>query len=381
VHNLPNRDVALALAARGFHIFPCNADKTPKVKAWEQNAVASAFKIEAMWRNWPDALPAIPVGAHGLVVFDCDRRQDQVDGVQAFIDLCAANSIDTSKFFVVETPSTGLHFYFRTDVPYSNSRGLLPDGIDVRGVGGYVIAPGATLPDGRSYSHVAGSWDAIPPLPVTLASTLKGKSRAAICAPAVSPVATGREWEYAQAALADEIVKIEAMREGSGRNAALNQAAHSIGTIVGAGWIDRETVERSLWEASERNGYRAKDGDSAAWATLQSGLNDGIAKPRAPLPVDEVPQYIRDSVAMWIEAYKVKPSQTRGVTATPFSMMQARAILAVERISAAHMSCNRLPQFRVNTRCGRAIPNLKSCPSARNLALDSFHGVLWVLAI
>jgi hypothetical protein len=55
-----------------------------------------------------------------------------------------------SGAFVVGTPSSGLHFYFRTTTPYGNSSGSLPDGIDVRGKGGYVIGPGATLPDGRS---------------------------------------------------------------------------------------------------------------------------------------------------------------------------------------------------------------------------------------
>ena len=37
-----------------------------------------------------------------------------------------------------------------------NGRGELPDGIDVRGVGGFVIAPGAVLPDGKQWQSVNG---------------------------------------------------------------------------------------------------------------------------------------------------------------------------------------------------------------------------------
>ena len=97
------------------------------------------------------------------------------DGVAAFHALCAAHSIDLSSPFVVETPSRGLHFYFRTETPYGNSSGSLPAGIDVRGVGGFVIAPGASLPDGRSYRIIAGKWNAIPALPEPLAAFLREK--------------------------------------------------------------------------------------------------------------------------------------------------------------------------------------------------------------
>jgi hypothetical protein len=144
------------------------------VKDWEDAASNRPFAVGLKWDAAPDALPAIPVGAHGLVVIDCDRKPNGVDGVTAFDALCIEQDIDLSRAFVIETPSGGLHFYFSTQTPYSNSRGSLPAGIDVRGAGGYVIAAGAVLPDGRRYRHVAGSWDAmLPPLPEALAAFLK----------------------------------------------------------------------------------------------------------------------------------------------------------------------------------------------------------------
>ena len=153
-----NKNSALALASLGLHIFPCNPDKTPKVAAWEQTASASPFDIAVKWDDAPDSLPGLLFGAHGLVVIDAVENPGGPDGVAAFVALCAKQGIDLSGAFVVETPSSGLHFYFSTTTRTVSS-GFLPKGIDVRGKGGYVIGPGATLPDGRSYRIVGGSWD------------------------------------------------------------------------------------------------------------------------------------------------------------------------------------------------------------------------------
>lgn len=304
------------------------------VKAWEQTASASPFAIGLKWDASPEALPGIPVGAHGLVVIDCDRKPGQADGVSNFIALCSEHQIDLSKSFVVETPSGGYHIYFRTDGAIGNSRGSLPEGIDVRGIGGYVIAPGAMLPDGRCYRHVAGSWDAILALPDVLASFLKAKRHAAYPEPVLGRTeTTERERAYAEMALADEIAALSAMRAGEGRNAALNRAAHSLGTMVGARWIAREAVELALWAAAERNGYRAKDGDEAARNTLRSGLEGGITKPRGPLPAIDIPDSLRESVDAWIAAYKesrTAPARTahgkRSVTLLQGSEIQAQPI-------------------------------------------------------
>ena len=330
-----NKDAAIALVSLGLRIFQCSADKTPMVAAWEQAATSSPFAVNLKWEATPDALPAIPVGAHGLIVIDCDRKPKGPDGVAAFHALCEEQSINLSNAFVVETPSGGLHFYFTAQTPYGNSRGSLPDGIDVRGVGGYVIAPGATLSEGRSYSHAAGSWDAIPPLPDALASFLKRKGAPETpslpIGAAKTPTASERERHYAENALHDEIEKLATTREGQGRNVALNNAALHLGEMVGAWWIERDAVEQALWDAAEQNGYRSQDGNEAAWKTLQSGLESGIANPRTPLPIIEIPQWLRDSVANWIAAYKAKhshtatqPSGKRSVTLIQGSEIQER---------------------------------------------------------
>jgi AAA domain/Bifunctional DNA primase/polymerase, N-terminal len=323
----------LSLANRGLRIFPCKPDKAPMVAAWEETASNSPFAVGLKWDAAPDALPAIPVGAHGLVVIDCDRKPSGVNGVAAFHALCAEQRIDLSNAFVVESPSGGLHFYFSTQTPYSNSRGSLPAGIDVRGVGGYVIAAGAVLPDGRCYRHLAGSWDALPPLPDALAAFLREKhALASLGLPEshAAPPVTDRERAFAQAALADECAKLTDMREGQGRNRALNEAAYSLGTMDG--WIDLSAVANALFEASIVNGYVSKDGDEAAKRTIASGL---IAGRESPRPMLSLPSHIEaidisGMIRNGIEAYKAKhsvvASAKRSVSVLQGSEIQAQPI-------------------------------------------------------
>jgi hypothetical protein len=305
-----NKDVALSLASRGLHVFPCNPDKTPRIEAWEKNATASPFFIATKWDACPGALPGLPVGAHGLLVIDADRKPGGADGVAAFHALCVEQGIDQSTFFAVETPSSGVHFYFRIETAYGNSRGSLPDGIDVRCRGGYVIAPGATLPDGRSYRHVYGSWEAIPLLPEALASLLSPKvMRAASVAPNEPQKATDREKKYAAAGLESDVAKLSKMTPGMGRNAALNTYSHSAGTMVGAGWLDADMAVHALNEAAIANGHVAKHGVRQTEKTIESGLNAGIAKPRPSLPIDDSSfDDITPMIANGIAAYKA--SQT-----------------------------------------------------------------------
>ena len=308
----PNQDAAITLASMGLHVFPCNPDKTPMVTAWEQAATCSPFAISAKWGSAPEALPAIPVGAHGLVVIDCDRKPSAPDGVEAFRALCAAHSIDLSGAFQVDTPSGGQHWYFRTETPYGNSRGSLPEGIDVRGVGGYVIGPGATLPDLRVYRHTHGTWDAIPALPDALAALLHEKRLTGSPQATGEPVAvtvTDRERAFARAALTDEATTLSGMREGSGRNAALNTAAHSLGTLVGNGSIEADAVGNALFEAATKNSHVLKHGERQTRATIESGLNAGMNKPRSllsegvDLPALEI---ARQSCRNLLATYKAK---------------------------------------------------------------------------
>lgn len=103
-------------------------------------------------------------------------------------------------------------------------------------------------------------------------------------APAQQPVPSG---QYNTAYL-DKLVKdLAGMKEGTHRNSALFYAARCAGEGIAAGVVDEKTTTDRLWQAVSVNGYIAKDGQVAAWATLQSGIKMGKRGPsensRAPL--------------------------------------------------------------------------------------------------
>lgn len=68
--------------------------------------------------------------------------------------------------------------------------------------------------------------------------------------------------------------------QAGGRNAALNQAAWSLGRWVAAGALDQSAVEDQLYVAAQQNGLVEDDGERQTWATIRSGIGAGIQSPR-----------------------------------------------------------------------------------------------------
>jgi hypothetical protein len=131
---------AAALAGKGFNIFRLRAnDKKPVGKGWQKEAAQDA----TAWANGKDFNVGVATGG-GLLVVDIDMK-DGVDGETNWKGL----GIEESSF-QVKTPSGGRHIYYTTDVDVSNSASQLCDGVDIRGVGGYVVGPGSEL-DGVAY--------------------------------------------------------------------------------------------------------------------------------------------------------------------------------------------------------------------------------------
>jgi len=64
-----------------------------------------------------------------------------------------------------------------------------------------------------------------------------------------------------------------------GRNAALNQAAWSLGRWIAAGALEQTEVEEQLYGAAQRNGLPSDDGERHTWATIRRGLIKGLQQP------------------------------------------------------------------------------------------------------
>jgi Bifunctional DNA primase/polymerase, N-terminal/AAA domain/Primase C terminal 1 (PriCT-1) len=182
------RPAALDYASRGWLVFPATG-KHPHLEAWPEVASTDARRIVAWWNQWPAANVAILTGEKsGVWVLDVDPRKGGDDALAAL----ARQHGPLPETVEALTGSGGRHLYFRHPGPahrIPNSAGRLGEGLDVRGDGGYVIAPPSQHPDGGRYRWEATHGPDLVPLAVAPAGWLRlvldGPRRAA---PAVAEI-------------------------------------------------------------------------------------------------------------------------------------------------------------------------------------------------
>lgn len=157
---------ALAFADKfNFHVFPLReGQKTPATKNGFKDSTKDQDTILDFWRG---SLPGANVGIRtgwlsgGLLVIDIDlpKKEGDIDGAESLIRL-EAELGKLPVTLTVKTPSGGIHYYFRMDgsLPFPTicedfGKVVLEDKslktcIDIRGEGGYVVAPGSITEKG-----------------------------------------------------------------------------------------------------------------------------------------------------------------------------------------------------------------------------------------
>jgi len=134
-------DCALNYVALGLPVFPTKPDKRPYTLHGFKDASTDPAQIRAWWKVWPDAGIGIPTGkASGWLVLDIDIDK----GGDANLSALVEQHGDLPPTGHAKTPRNGDHFYFKfpADVEVRNSESKIGKGIDIRGEGGYVVAPG-----------------------------------------------------------------------------------------------------------------------------------------------------------------------------------------------------------------------------------------------
>lgn len=166
---------ALAYAAKGWRVFPLLPNsKLPATPHGCKDATTDSKTIQKLFAK-PCNL-GIATG-HGLVVIDLDVKPGR-NGIEAWKDLCAPHP--AIEPFECLTPSSGRHLYFQTTAAIGNSASKLGLGIDVRGEGGYVVAPPSSL-GGTAYCWEFSNPPQPPELPAwLLALLIKPKKASAV---------------------------------------------------------------------------------------------------------------------------------------------------------------------------------------------------------
>ena len=142
------RSTALTLAHRGRAVFPCRPyDKRPATARGLKDATTDLNTIREWWRREPLFNVAIATGtASGFFVIDIDGLDAEAELRKLEIELGELPAT------VEVITARGRHIYFKTPArAVFNSVGKIGVGIDVRGDGGYVLAPPSIHPSGRAY--------------------------------------------------------------------------------------------------------------------------------------------------------------------------------------------------------------------------------------
>ncbi len=145
---------ALKYAEKGIAVFPIiEKTKKPYTPNGCKDAKTDLRAIRFWWKKWPDANIAIATGSAsgGLVVIDIDLK-DEVNGYKALEEWQKENGQfpETARAL---SGNKGMHLYFWVDRKIGNRAGILP-GVDVRGEGGYIIAPPSIHPNGNPYTWI-----------------------------------------------------------------------------------------------------------------------------------------------------------------------------------------------------------------------------------
>ena len=281
------REAALGYVGRGWPVLPCHhmtaggcscgrADcsspgKHPRTRTGLTEATTDPDQVARWWRRWPQSNVGIRTGAESaLVVVDVDPGHDGVASLRALVD----QHDRLPSGLRVRTGSGGWHLYFaHPGGVVANSAGRLGPGLDMRGDGGYVIAPPSNHRSGGAYSFVDADAP-VPEMPEWLDRLVRPPERRV----ERDPIHIGEAVDaWVRAAVLAEAERVRTAPAGS-RNATLNRAAFSLGQIAAAGIVDADTIRSILTE----NSLGAGLGEHEIYATIGSGLAAGLRHPRGP---------------------------------------------------------------------------------------------------
>lgn len=236
--------------------------------------------VSAMWVEGELALCGRPLAVEqligietglGFIVVDFDKHGDH-DGTATFERWREEKGTDgrvlLGNTWIARTGSHGLHFYYRLPegMLVRNGQPLGTVGVDIKGAGGYVVAPPSRKENGGQYTWLRGpdECEMAPIHPDLLEAIVSRPERKA---PSIERL-TDRT---ATLNLFQWFMNTFPMGGGN-RNNYLFQASCVAGECVELGFLDMEYARSYLAETATDAGLRHGE----IRATVASGLNRGI---------------------------------------------------------------------------------------------------------
>ncbi|WP_126172857.1 bifunctional DNA primase/polymerase [Altericroceibacterium xinjiangense] len=260
--------------ALGFSVFPIPFRRKKSAIPWKQfQSERASLDTVRKWASRPSNVGIVTGAVSGILVLDLDSEEAVAEAERRGIP--DTPTVRTSK---------GKHVYFQhPGGTIGNRTGLLP-GWDIRGDGGYVVAPRSVHPSGFTYAweNPPGLFD-LAPAPEWLLTLLDigGQTTCHHMVTAgagnVRPFPVNPAGSWAEAALRNEAAALASSPEGR-RNQALNNAALKLGQIVAGGHLDENEVKRRLHATAAAIGLDADE----IGPTIDSGFAKGLTEPRDP---------------------------------------------------------------------------------------------------
>lgn len=283
--------------AREWVYIPVAANsKKPIEKGWQNRKHTSENEI----RRWvaEGHNVGISCGPSGLVVVDIDPG-------------APPSAFELPDTVEVSTPRGGRHKYYEApeDVIIKNSVSNVLPYVDVRGVGGQVVAVGSTIDEQRYLWEVGcalGEADLVPLPEVIIEHYLKKELEGAPKPEANGSFeqTPGKYSAWAKAALGGIMEDLQLAVKGK-RNDSLNRLAFKAGQLIEAGGLNEEEVRLALYTVAVGIGL----GEREVNATISSGFNAGKDNPRYPKDKGELP--ITTAESKLAEVSKIVGEQRR----------------------------------------------------------------------
>lgn len=152
-------DAAIKYATKyNWAVFPVSPKtKKPLTPHGCKDAKKEVGPIKAWWKKWPDSGIGIATGSISkLIVIDEDIDEDKgIDGCHEIM-MWERDNGSLPETVSAITGRGGSHLYYHYAGNDIGNRAGLLDGVDVRGEGGYIIAPPSLHPNGTEYAWENG---------------------------------------------------------------------------------------------------------------------------------------------------------------------------------------------------------------------------------
>ena len=317
-----NLDIALEYLGRGWSVIPITPGTKKASMPWKgfQTTPMTEAMAESIWGTDPTLGVAVITGAvSGLLVVD-------VDTVEAGVWL-GKHKLDS--LVRVSTPN-GTHHYFKhpgVDVP--NSASSVAEGIDIRGDGGYVLAPGS---QGYDWELLPGAdVDDLQGFPEADLHRLTGKPSA----PAATPTTPA-----ASAPLTGTLADLDLSRvdaDGTGGGTSFKDEIEALCKASPSGKIGEGRRNHLI---AEFCGHALKVGiiGNDLVVAVHEFMNQRF---ESPLPADEVTATIRSITARDSQAYPGR-AETEAAKRLAATSQSAQAIVAQQQATEQQIATDEM---------------------------------------